>query len=79
MPSSFSIRRAPFSNASDPALREEIRAHTASDEEASSILRCIERFGGDSSIRYYEMTPVTTQRTFREARPMAWSVRAVRP
>ena len=67
-----------FSSTSGSALREEIHAHTGSDEETSSILRGIERLGDDPSIRYYEITPKTVQRTYRGAPPVAWSVRAVR-
>ena len=74
----FSITRARCSVLSDPGLREEIRAHTGSDEEVSSILRSLERFGTDLSIHFYEMTPTLSTRTYQRARTVNWSVRAVR-
>jgi hypothetical protein len=43
-----------------------------------SILRGIERLGGDASIRRYEMTPTVNQRKYRGAPSVGWSVRAVR-
>ncbi len=78
MSQSFSIARSRCSVVSDPALLEEIRGHTESDEEASSILRSLERFGGDHSIRYFDVTPKTSRRTYRDAKAVAWSVTAVR-
>jgi hypothetical protein len=59
-------------------MRDEIRAHTECDEEAASILRGIERLGGDPSIRHYEMTPTANRRAYRAAPHVSWSVRAVR-
>jgi len=79
MASPFSIFSSRVSDASDPALREEIRAHTGSDEEVMSILRSIERFGGDATIRSYEMTPTTKRGRFGGALKLAWNVRAIRP
>jgi hypothetical protein len=79
MASSFSISSSHLSSTSDSTLREEIRAHTGCDEEASSILRGIERLGCDPSIRHYEMTPMTNRRAYRGAPLVSWSVRAVRP
>ena len=78
MARSLAILGSRISPTSGSALREEIHAHTGSDEETSSILRGIERLGDDPSIRHYEMTPKTIQRTYRGASPVAWSVRAVR-
>lgn len=78
MARSFSIPGSRLSSTSGPTLREEIHAHTGSDEETSSILRGIERLGEDPSIRHYEMTPQKTQRIYRDAPPVTWSVRAVR-
>jgi len=75
---SFSIARSRCSVVSDPALLQEIRGHTDTDEEASSILRSLERFGGDQSIRYFEVTPKAGRRTYRDARAVAWNVTAVR-
>lgn len=79
MASSFSISPSRFSGLSDSALLAEIRSHTGSDDEASSILGCMERLGSDPSIGRYEMTPRKSNRTYRDAPPVAWSVRAVRP
>lgn len=79
MASSFSISRSRFSAFSDAALIDEIRSHTGSDDEASSILGCIERLGDDPDIRYYEVSPRKNNRTYRDAPVVAWSVRAVRP
>jgi hypothetical protein len=79
MASPFSIAGTRFTTISDDGLREEIRAHTGSDAAVSSIMRSIERYGGDPSIRQYEMTPTTNQRTYRGTAAVAWSVRAVRP
>lgn len=79
MASSFSISGTRFSSYSDAALRDEIRAHTGCDEEADSILRGIERLGGDPSIRHYEMTPSENRRRYSGAVLTSWSVRAVRP
>lgn len=76
MPSPFSILKARCAALSNAALREEIRAHTGSDEEVSSILRSLERFGEDLSIRVFEMTPKTGGGRAR-GRNVAWSVRAV--
>ena len=75
---SFTIARSRCSVVSDPALLEEIRGHTESDEEASSILRSLERFGGDPSIRHFEMTPKPSRRTYRDASAVTWSVTAMR-
>jgi hypothetical protein len=79
MATAFSLAGARFATSPDVGLRDEIRAHTGSDAAVTAILRCIERFGGDPSIRHYEMTPTTNQRTYRGAAAVAWSVRAVRP
>ena len=78
MASSFSIRNTHVSSTPPAALRDEIRAHTGCDEEAESILRGIERLGGDSSIGYYEMTPNENRPLYRGPRHISWSVRAVR-
>lgn len=78
MSHAFTIARSRCSVLSDPALREEIRRHTGTDGEASSILRSLERFGGDSSIRYFEMTPQQSRRTYGQPHLVAWSVTAVR-
>jgi hypothetical protein len=75
---SFTIARSRCSVVSDPALLEEIRGHTESDKEASSILRCLERFGGDESIQHFEMTPKPSRRTYRDASAVTWSVTAMR-
>jgi hypothetical protein len=78
VPNAFSIAHSRCSVLSDPALLQEIRTHTESDAEADSILRSIERFGDDQSIRYYEMTPRPRRGAYRQAFTLSWSVRAVR-
>lgn len=78
MPTSFSITRPHGPVLSDARLRDEIHAHTGSDTETSSILRSLDRFGQDLSIRYYEMTPTPARRTYRPTSAFAWTVRAVR-
>jgi hypothetical protein len=78
MPSSFSIARSHFSRLSDSTLREEIGNHTGNDEETSSILRSIRRFGEDFSISYFEITPNPRRRTRHRTPEFTWSVRAVR-
>jgi hypothetical protein len=76
---SFTIARSRRSVLSDAALLEEIRRHTETDGEASSILRSLERFGGDGSIRYFEITPKQSRRTYGDRHHLvAWSVTAVR-
>lgn len=78
MPNSFSLLRSRCAVISDPGLREEILAHTGSAEATSSILRSIERFGGDASIQTYEVTPKRRIHARRAPMAVAWSVRAVR-
>jgi hypothetical protein len=78
MPNSFSIAGARFSNLSDSALRDEIGSHTSSEEETSSILRSLRRFGDDLSIRYFEVTPARSRHSRQPTSALTWSVRAVR-
>ena len=79
MASSFSLRLSHVSSTPADALRDEIRALTEDDEAADSILRGIERLGGDPSIAHYEMTRVENRRSYRGDQPRRWTVRAVRP
>lgn len=79
MASSFSISSSHVSSTPESSLLEEIRVHTGCEEQASSILRGIERLAGDPSIRQFEMTPQANRRTYGGAPPVAWSVRPVRP
>jgi len=79
MASSFSLRLSHVASTPGDTLRAEIRTHTDDDEAAESILRGIERLGGDPSIGYYEMTRVENRRSYRGAQRMSWTVRAVRP
>ncbi len=78
MPSTFSIARSRCSVLSDPTLREEISSHTGSDAETTSILRTLERFGHDASVRYFELTPKPSRRTYQPTAAFAWTVTAVR-
>jgi len=75
----FSLTRSRCTETeSDPSLREEILDRTGSDAATSGILRSIERYGGDSSILRFEISPKTHNRAHRAAVAVSWSVRAVR-
>lgn len=76
---SFTLRSPDLVAADGNSVLDEVLRHTGSEVEAHSILRSVERFGGDSSIRYFEVTPKTVQRTHRGAAPVSWTVTAVRP
>lgn len=78
MTTSFFITRSQCSDLAKPELRNEIHSHTGSEAETSSILRSLERFGQDKSIRYYEMTPKPVRRLYHTVPTFAWTVRAVR-
>ncbi len=78
MSNSFTINGSHRFGAIDSELRAEIRTHTDNEEETSSILRSLERFGDDASIRYFEVTPKTSRRYYPGARAMSWTVHAVR-
>lgn len=78
MPDSFSLTQTRCAQLSDPALRHEIRDHTGSEEATSAILRSIDRFGGDASIRRFEITPTSRGYAGRGKKAVAWHVRAVR-
>jgi hypothetical protein len=80
MADSFSISGSRITDTSagpGEDVREEIRSHTSTDEEVSSILRSIGCYGGDPSIRRYDVAPTGRQRLNGEGRT-AWSVRAIR-
>ena len=78
MSRSFWIDRSDFEAVSDPALLNEVRAHTGTDGEAESILRSIERLVGDPSISRFEMTPMKPRPSSRTTH-VDWSVRPLRP
>ena len=78
MPESFSLYSSACSPIGDPSLKEEIDRHTANEAETSQILRSIERFGGDDSIRRYDISPQKGRRSERFTKAGAWNVRAVR-
>ena len=77
MSRSFMIRRESIDSGDQPRLMREVIGHTGSEEEASSILRSLERLGSDASIDYYEMTRSTNRQRFIKS-AVVWSVRAVR-
>lgn len=77
MSDSFSLSRSRYVS-SDSSLREEILGHTGSDEATSGIMRSLDRFGDDSTILRYDITPKKHRPTNRNALAVAWSVRAVR-
>lgn len=79
MASTFSLRLSHVATTPGDTLRDQIRAHTEDDEATDSILRGIERLGGDPSIGHYEMTRVENRRSYRGAQRASWTVRAVRP
>jgi len=79
MASTFSLRLSHVATTPGDTLRDQIRAHTQDDEATDSILRGIERLGGDPSIGHYEMTRVENRRSYRGAQRTSWTVRAVRP
>jgi len=74
----FSLSPSVCAEVTDPALREEIHAHTGNDDATSGILRSIDRFGGDDSILRYEISRKANSRAYRHGNAAAWSVRAVR-
>lgn len=78
MASSFTISRYQAGNQSNASLRDEIHRHTGNDAETVSILRCIERFGDDTSIGGWEVSPKPHRGTRHPSRAVAWTVRALR-
>lgn len=78
MQNSFTVARSRCSDLTDPGLREEILHATGSDDHASAILRCLERFGFDASILRYEIAPRASQRGSRGSATASWTVSAVR-
>lgn len=75
---SFSLARSRCDTISDPALRDEIQLRTGNVDATSRILRSIDRFGADPSIRSYEIAPRPQYRQARTQGAIAWTVRAVR-
>ena len=78
MSDQFSLSRSLCARVTNPVLREEIDAHTGSDDATSGILRSIDRFGDDASILRYDVSRQSSKRAFRHGKAAAWSVRAVR-
>lgn len=78
MPYAFTISRSRLSSLSALEIRSEINRHTGSDTETSSILRSIERFGGDATISRYEVDPKPGRGTRLGRARVAWTVRAQR-
>lgn len=78
MPTPFSIPRDRCAVLTDPVLHDEILAHVGSDDATASILRSLERFGMDGTIRAYEVTPQPSRRTHRQVEGWSWTVHAVR-
>lgn len=75
---SFSIHPRDFAPNSRATLRDQVAERTSSEFETASILRSIERYGEDSSIRYFEIAQAEPRLGARSVRAAAWSVRAVR-
>ena len=74
----FSIHPRDFSAGNTAAIRELVADRTRSDLETESIMRSIERYGLDSSIRYFEVSPSEGRLGARTVRHTAWAVRAER-
>ena len=78
MPNPFTLSRSRCDALSQDELQKEIQAHTGNDSETDSILRSLERFGQDASIRSYEIIPRPRQRTASGGPDSTWTVRALR-
>ena len=74
----FSVHPRDFAAGDSTTLRTLVADRTRSDLETESILRSIERYGTDSSIRYFEVSPTEGRLGVRTTRTTAWNVRAVR-
>jgi len=77
MPDPFTLSQSLCAAAGD-ALRQDIHSHTANDEATDGILRSISRFGSDSTILRYEISPKAQSRSHKSAKSVAWTVRAIR-
>jgi hypothetical protein len=75
---SFIISRSVYSASSADQLQQEIQAQTGNASATESILRSMERFGQDDSIRRYEINQQVRVRGRHGMAQGAWTVRAVR-
>lgn len=74
----FTIQRAHVAATDWYTLKRELFSHTGNEEEASSILRSLERLGAaDASIAHFEITPNANTRVYNGAPAVIWSVKAV--
>lgn len=73
----FTIQRSHVAATEWFALKREIFSYTGNEQEASSILRNIERLGSDRSIDHYEITPNANDRVYPGAAEVIWKVRPV--
>ena len=55
-----------------------ILENTGSETATDSIVRSMERYGSDPSIRQFEIAPVKNPLGARPSKEMSWTVRAVR-
>jgi len=78
MANAFSICPRDFTPTGTLALRDYVAGQTGSDVETESILRSLERYGSDSSVRYFDVTPAEVRLGLRTLRAASWNVRAVR-
>ncbi|HEX5723934.1 MAG TPA: hypothetical protein VFX98_00635 [Longimicrobiaceae bacterium] len=78
MKAAFTLERAHVANTHWFTLKRELYDYTGSEDEASSILRGLERLGSDAGIQHYEITPTANRRVYPGAPAVVWSVRAVR-
>ena len=78
MKEAFTLQRAHVAATDWFTLKRELFSHTGNEEEASSILRSLERLGSDASIAHYEISPNANTRVYAGAPAVIWSVKAVR-
>ena len=78
MATPFSISRSRFAGLTPEDLQKEIQAHTGNETETDSIIRSMDRFGEDDSIRSFEITPKPRRQSMRLGPDSTWTVRAVR-
>lgn len=79
MKEQFTMQRAHVAATDWLTLKREIFGYTGSEEEASSILRGLERLGtADASVAHFLITPSPNKRTYAGAPAVTWSVRPVR-
>lgn len=75
----FTMQRAHVAATDWYTLKRELFSYTGNEDEASSILRGLERLGAtDLSVAHFQITPSPNKRSYAGAPAVTWSVRAVR-